>query len=81
MAAVDKTHIGVASGFNSAIARIGGLLATASLGSVFVEQASVTALLSGYRAAALVGATAATIAAVAAAALVASPAPMRVDRA
>ena len=34
MASVDKKHVGTANGFNSAIARTGGLIATALLGSV-----------------------------------------------
>jgi len=77
MASVDKAHVGTASGFNSAIARIGSLLATASLGFVFSEQASATALISGYRLAALAGALAAVLSAVAAATLVARPQAVR----
>jgi hypothetical protein len=34
MASVDADHVGAASGFNSALARIGGLIATALLGYV-----------------------------------------------
>jgi predicted MFS family arabinose efflux permease len=34
MASVDTRHVGTANGFNSAIARTGGLIATALLGSV-----------------------------------------------
>ena len=34
MAAVDADHVGTANGFNSAVARTGGLIATALLGSV-----------------------------------------------
>jgi predicted MFS family arabinose efflux permease len=37
MAAVDKRHVGTANGFNSAIARTGGLIATALLGSVLAS--------------------------------------------
>ena len=59
MASVDTAHVGTASGLNSAIARIGGLIATASLGFVFAEQASPAALIDGYRVAALIGALAA----------------------
>ena len=55
MASVDTGHVGTASGFNSAIARIGGLLATASIGFVFADRSSATALLGGYRMAALGG--------------------------
>jgi nitrate/nitrite transporter NarK len=35
---VDTRHTGSASGFNSAIARTGGLVATALLGSVLAAQ-------------------------------------------
>ena len=38
MASVDPTHVGTANGFNSAIARTGGLIATASLGSVLAAN-------------------------------------------
>ncbi|WP_204316361.1 hypothetical protein, partial [Serratia marcescens] len=34
LASVDETHTGTASGFNSAIARTGGLIATAIAGAV-----------------------------------------------
>jgi EmrB/QacA subfamily drug resistance transporter len=67
MASVDTAHVGTASGFNSAIARIGGLIATASLGFVFVEQSSPAALIDGYRTAALVGSAAAALSAISAA--------------
>jgi hypothetical protein len=56
MAAVDVDHVGVASGFNSAVARIAGLIATAALGFVFAEQGSEAAFVVGFRVAALVGA-------------------------
>ena len=62
MASVDADHVGAASGFNSAVARIGGLIATALLGFVFVEQSSREALLSSAHTAALVGAVAAAVA-------------------
>lgn len=38
MPSVDKLHVGTANGFNSAIARTGGLIATALLGSVLVAS-------------------------------------------
>jgi predicted MFS family arabinose efflux permease len=38
MASVDKRHVGTANGFNSAIARTGGLIATALLGSVLAAR-------------------------------------------
>ncbi len=65
LSSVDAGHIGTASGFNSAIARIGGLFATAALGFVFVEQ-SAHELIAGFRAAAWIGAAAAGVAALSA---------------
>lgn len=38
LASVDASHTGVASGFNSAVARAGGLIATALLGLVLTAQ-------------------------------------------
>jgi predicted MFS family arabinose efflux permease len=38
LASVDSDHTGSASGFNSAVARIGGLVATALLGSVLTAK-------------------------------------------
>lgn len=38
MTCVDSRHVGTANGFNSAIARTGGLIATALLGSVLAAQ-------------------------------------------
>lgn len=40
MASVDARHVGTANGFNSAIARTGGLIATALLGSVLAARGS-----------------------------------------
>ena len=57
LASVGPQHTGVASGFNSAVARSGGLIATALLG--FVLAAHGPALLAGYRIAALAAAAAA----------------------
>jgi EmrB/QacA subfamily drug resistance transporter len=62
MAAVDSDHVGIASGFNSAVARIAGLVATALLGFVFSKQDSPHAFMSAFRSAAVVGAVSATIA-------------------
>jgi len=62
MASVDTDHVGTASGFNNAVARIAGLAATALLGLVFSKQDSSTAFIVAFRAAALVGATSAIIA-------------------
>jgi NO-binding membrane sensor protein with MHYT domain len=62
MAAVDSDHVGIASGFNSAVARIAGLVATALLGFVLSQQDSPHAFISAFRSAALVGAGSAAIA-------------------
>ena len=40
LASVDRERSGVASGFNSAVARTGGLIATALLGGVFAAHGS-----------------------------------------
>ena len=63
MVSVDPDHIGVASGFNSAVARIAGLIATALLGFVFAQQESADAFIAGFRLAAVVGASSAAVAA------------------
>jgi EmrB/QacA subfamily drug resistance transporter len=54
LSSVDGRHTGTASGFNSAIARTGGLIATALAGAVLAEAGEN--LLGAFRAAALVGA-------------------------
>ena len=59
---VDVGHVGAASGFNSAVARIAGLIATALLGFVFLRQGSAELFASGFRIAALIGAGSAAIA-------------------
>jgi predicted MFS family arabinose efflux permease len=56
LASVDARHTGAASGLNSAVARTGGLIATALLGGVLGEGGS--RLISGFHAAAVVGAIA-----------------------
>lgn len=38
LGSVEEQHVAMASGFNSAVARLGGLIATALLGSVLGEQ-------------------------------------------
>jgi EmrB/QacA subfamily drug resistance transporter len=63
MSSVDADHVGAASGFNSAVARLGGLIATALLGLVFAEQGARDALLASAHVAALVGAGLAALAA------------------
>lgn len=70
MASVDADRVGAASGFNSAVARIAGLIATALLGFVFAQQGSAESFLAGVRIAAMTGAGAAAIAAVCALLLV-----------
>jgi hypothetical protein len=67
LASVDTAHEGSASGFNSAVARIGGLVATALLGVALA--ASGAALLAEAHAAALAGAVAALAASLCAFAL------------
>ena len=47
LGSVDAAHTGAASGFNSATARTGGLIATALLGSVLAARGS--ALMGGFR--------------------------------
>jgi len=54
LASVDDTHSGTASGFNSAIARTGGLIATAIAGAVISSAGA--GLIAAFHAGALVGA-------------------------
>lgn len=54
LGAVDDTHAGTASGFNSAIARAGGLIATALAGAVIASAGS--SLIQAFHGAALAGA-------------------------
>ena len=63
MSAVDAQHVGIASGFNSAVARIAGLIATALLGFVFARQASDAAFMAAFRAAVLIGTASSLVAA------------------
>jgi MFS family permease len=63
MTSVDPDRVGLASGFNNAVARIAGLIATALLGFVFARQESIEAFMVGFRAAALIGAASAALAA------------------
>jgi predicted MFS family arabinose efflux permease len=64
MASVDKDHVGTANGFNSAVARTGGLIATALLGSVLAARGA--ALGEAFGVAAYVAAGAAAVAGLAA---------------
>jgi len=73
LTSVDSAHTGSASGFNSAVSRMGGLVATALLGAVL--GASGEALIAEFRVAALTGAAAAVAASLSAFALVRPPAP------
>jgi EmrB/QacA subfamily drug resistance transporter len=54
LSSVDQAHVGSASGLNSAVARTGGLVATALLGSVLAAQGD--RLLGAYRVAMGIGA-------------------------
>ncbi len=62
LSSVDESHTGIASGFNSAVARGGGLIATAMLGVVLTAQGR--ALLAPFHAALAVCAASAAAAAV-----------------
>ena len=73
MASVNRDHVGTASGFNSAVARIGGLIATALLGFVFAQQDSADEFVSSFRIAALIGAACAAAAACCALLLIRPP--------
>ena len=53
LSSVEDSHVGTASGLNSAVARGGGLIATALLGVVLSRQGE--ALIAGFHGAALVG--------------------------
>ena len=64
LASVDKRHAGSASGLNSAVARTGGLVATALLGGVLGSAGS--ALLTSFRTAAIICALASVAASVSA---------------
>lgn len=68
LSSVDSRHTGSASGFNSAVARTGGLVATALLGSVLA--ASDGRLLSAFHSAMLVGAVTCAAASLCALALI-----------
>jgi MFS family permease len=60
LSSVDERHTGTASGFNSAVARIGGLIATALAGAVIAQSGS--ALTDAFRVAAVVAAVLAIVA-------------------
>ena len=73
MNSVDSTHIGAASGLNSATARVGGLVAAALLAFVFVRQGSNGQLVEGLRIAAVIGAVISAAAAASALLLIRLP--------
>ncbi len=66
LGSVDEKHVGTASGFNSAVARTGGLIATAMLGAVLSRDGD--ALIAGFHLS-LIGSAIAAVAASAAALL------------
>ena len=66
LGSVDEKHVGTASGFNSAVARTGGLIATALLGVVLAREGK--RLIAGFHWS-LIGAAIAAVAASAAALL------------
>ena len=70
IASVDVDHVGAASGFNSALARIGGLIATALLGYVFALAGDERAFVAGLHAATWIAAALAALSAIAAATLI-----------
>ncbi len=61
LGSVEERHVGMASGFNSAVARTGGLIATALLGAVLGQSGA--ALFGSFHAAMVVSAVAAALAA------------------
>jgi EmrB/QacA subfamily drug resistance transporter len=73
MESVDSDHVGAASGFNSALARIGGLLATALLGFVFAAAGDEAAFVTRIHYAAITGAGCCVLAAVCAYGLIRQP--------
>ncbi len=62
MGAVDRDHAGSASGVNNAVARIGGLVATASVGLLLGGGGMSGDFITGFRAAAVAGAALAILA-------------------
>ena len=72
LGSIGERHVGTASGLNSAVARGGGLIATALLGIVLSRQG--TALVAGFHGAAMVGAALALVSSLTAFATLRSPA-------
>ena len=61
LGSVEEQHVAMASGFNSAVARTGGLIATALLGSVLATQG--TQLFEGFHLAMIISAGVAALSA------------------
>jgi hypothetical protein len=59
LGSVEEQHVAMASGFNSAVARVGGLIATALLGAVLASKG--TQLFSGFHAAMMIAAAVAAL--------------------
>jgi len=59
LGSVEERHVAMASGFNSAVARTGGLIATALLGAVLASEGSQ--LFAGFHAAMMVAASVSTL--------------------
>ncbi|MDO7844003.1 MFS transporter [Sphingomonas immobilis] len=75
LSSVDSAHTGTASGFNSAIARTGGLIATALAGAVIAQSGA--ALTSAFQNAAIIAAVLAIAAGATAWLTLATPSPAR----
>ena len=60
LSAVEESHVGTASGLNSAVSRTGGLIATALLGAVLARQGSE--MIAGFHGACIASAVAAALA-------------------
>ncbi|MEA1083185.1 MFS transporter [Sphingomonas sp. CD22] len=78
LSSVDQAHTGTASGFNSAIARTGGLIATALAGAVIAQTGA--ALVETFRSAAILAAALAVAAGCVAFATLGSLRPARAGR-
>jgi hypothetical protein len=74
MASVSPTRVGAAAGFNSAVARVAGLIATALLSFAFSRQGSLEAFVVAFRTAAVIGAISAAAASASALWLIRTPA-------
>ncbi len=59
LGSVEEQHVAMASGFNSAVARVGGLIATALLGAVLASEGAK--LFAGFHVAMIVSAAVAAL--------------------